>query len=467
MHEKEPSHKESDTLPRSGEIYKALLAYSGDAVLGVNRRGMVVFWNNGAERVFGYSAKEMLGNPVTALISEKHREGQWLVLKAFLAGKDGQTRAFEGEALRKDGSAFPVELSFSIEQQNGKFIAIAIGRNIAEHIQTQQALKESAERYCNLFSTCVDTVFSANVAGDPETSNKVVERLSGYCLQELLEMTPTGALTRGRKEYLSGRVEKSLNTDESSITMAHEVLSKEGKRMLAERYLDSLITRDGCPGFEGFGSDVIGHGTAEQSRNSFANLAKILSRVIGFCDPYTASHQERVAELACLVARNMGLADDVIERLYFDGLLHDIGKISIPKSILTKPGQLADEEWALIRAHTRQGYNILKDANLPWPVADAALQHHERLNGSGYPDGIAGDGLSLEVSILAVCDVVEAMSSHRPYRPARTTDDILKELRDGRGTRYDTGVVDVILPKVENGEFRSIWSRAESGCAAT
>ena len=467
MHEKELSHRESDTLPRSGEIYKALLAYSGDAVLGVNRRGTVVFWNNGAERVFGYSAREMLGNPVTALISEKEREGQWLVLKVFLAGKNGKTRLFGGEALRKDGSAFPVELSFSIEQRNGKFIALAIGRNVAEHKQTQQALRESAERYCNLFSTCVDTVFSANVAGDTETSNKVVERLSGYCLQELLEMTPTGVLSRGRKEYLSGRVEKSLNTDESSITMAHEVLSKEGKRMLAERYLDSLITKNGCLGLEGFRSDVIGHDTAEQSRNSFANLARILSRVIGFCDPYTASHQERVAELACLVARSMGLADDVVERLYFDGLLHDIGKISIPKSILTKPGQLADEEWALIRAHTRQGYNILKDANLPWPVADAALQHHERLNGSGYPDGIAGDGLSLEVGILAVCDVVEAMSSHRPYRPARTTDDILKELSDGRGTRYDTGVVDVILPKVENGEFRSIWSRAESGCAAT
>jgi PAS domain S-box-containing protein len=465
MHETEPSRKDLETLPRSREIYKALVAYSRDAVLGANRKGIVVFWNNGAERIFGYSAEEMLGRPITALISEKHREGQGLVLKAFLAGKNGETRTFEVEVQRNDGSTFPVELSFYIEQQDGKFVALAIVRNVAEHKRTQQALRESAERYCNLFSTCVDTVFSANIAGDTETSNKVVEKLSGYCLQELLQMTPTGIIPRERKEYLSGRVEKSLNADQSSITMAPEVLSKEGKRMLVERYLDSLITKDGRPGLETFQSGVSEHDTAEQLRNSSVNLAKILSHVIEFCDPYTANHQERVAELACLVARNMGLADDVIERLYFDGLLHDIGKISIPKSILTKPGELANEEWALIRAHTRQGYNILKDANLPWPVADAALQHHERLDGSGYPDGTAGDELNLEVGILAVCDVVEAMSSHRPYRPARTTDDILKELSDGRGTKYDSSVVDVVLPKVESGEFRSMWSRAESRCA--
>jgi HD-GYP domain-containing protein (c-di-GMP phosphodiesterase class II) len=149
----------------------------------------------------------------------------------------------------------------------------------------------------------------------------------------------------------------------------------------------------------------------------------------------------------------------MIERLHLDGLLHDIGKMSIPRSILTKPGELADEEWALIRAHTKQGYGMLKDANLPWPIADVALQHHERLDGSGYPHGITEEKLSLEVGILAVCDVVEAMSSHRPYRPARTTTDVLKELRDGRGTKYDASVVDVILPMIESGEFESAWDR--------
>jgi HD-GYP domain-containing protein (c-di-GMP phosphodiesterase class II) len=250
--------------------------------------------------------------------------------------------------------------------------------------------------------------------------------------------------------------------------MVHEIFKKDGKRILIEQYLNFINRKDKIAGFQGFRSDITGRDiTEEQLKSSFINLAKIVSHVIEFCDPYTATHQQRVAELACLVGENMGLADDVVERLYFNGLLHDIGKISIPKSILTKPGELAEEEWALIRAHTKQGYSILKDANLPWPAAEAALQHHERLDGSGYPNGITGDKLSLEVSILAVCDVVEAMSSHRPYRPARTTTDVLKELTDGRGTKYSATVVDVMLPKIESGEFRSMWNCINSRSTAT
>jgi len=240
----------------------------------------------------------------------------------------------------------------------------------------------------------------------------------------------------------------------------HEIFRKDGKRILIEQYLNFIKRKDKIVGFQGSCRGITELNIAEeQLKSSFTNLAKTVSRVIESCDPYTAGHQQRVAELARLVGENMGLAEDMVEQLYLNGLLHDIGKISIPTSILTKPGELAEEEWALIRAHTKQGYSILKDANLPWPVADIALQHHERLDGSGYPNGITGDSLSLEVSILAVCDVVEAMSSHRPYRPARTTSDILKELKDGRGTKYNVSVVDVMLPMIESGEFKSIWNR--------
>lgn len=464
MQETEPPLKASDTLPKSSDIYKALMAYSRDAVLGVNRKGTITFWNNGAERLFGYPAEEILGQPVTRLISQKHRRSHALALRSFLEGNHGETKTIVGEALRKDGSTFPVELSFSIERQNGKFVALGIGRDVSQHKQTQQALRESAERYCSLFSACLETVFSTERQAGAETADEAVERLSGRCLQALLEMTPRGILSQERAKFLSSRAEKALNNDKHPSCRVYEVLTGESKGILMERYLGSLNAEGQGPGFHG---DAVEHAAVEERlKSSFVNLARIISHIIEFCDPYTANHQERVAELACLVASNMGLADDVVERLYFDGLLHDIGKISIPKSILTKPGELADEEWALIRAHTKQGYSILKDANLPWPAADAALQHHERLDGSGYPDGAAGDELGLEVNILAVCDVVEAMSSHRPYRPARTTEDVLKELTDGRGTRYDASVVDVILPKIETGEFRSIWSCADSRCAA-
>jgi PAS domain S-box-containing protein len=468
MKETEPPHKELKTLPSSGEIYGALVASSWDAILGINRKGTIIFWNKGAEQTFGYSTEEILGQPVTRLMSEKHKEGHTKGLKAFLSGNYGGTGIIEFEALRKDGSTFPIELSLSIEQQNGKFVGLAIGKDITEREQMEQALLESAERYCNLFANSLEAVFSADIEDNILAGNKALEKLCGYCLEELTEMKPTSILPPESGEYVSQQIERILNADEPISSIVHEFFRKYGKRILIEQYLNFIKRKGTIAGFqESYRAIAERNKTAEHLKSSLINLAKIVSRVIESCDPYTAGHQQRVAELARLVGKNMGLDEDMVERLYFNGLLHDIGKISVPTSILAKPGELAEEEWALIRAHTKQGYNILKDANLPWPVAEVALQHHERLDGSGYPDGITGDKLSLEVSILAVCDVVEAMSSHRPYRPARTTADILKELTDGRGTKYNVNVVDVMLPMIESGEFESVWNHRNSIDTAT
>ena len=468
MKEIEPPNKKLGTLPQSKEIYNALLASSWDAMLGMNREGSIVFWNKGAEQIFGYSTDEILGQPVTRLMPEKHRESHAKVLNAFLSGNYGAAGTIEFDALRKDGSILPVELSLSIWQQNGKFVGLAIGRDIGERKQMERALRESAERYCNLFATSLEAVLSADIENDVSAGNKVLEKLCDCCLEGLNEMKGTHSLSPESSEYISEQVEKILSADEPISSIVNQIFSKDGKRILIEQYLDFIKRKGASAGFQGSHRDIAERNkTAEQLKSPLINLAKIVSRVIESCDPYTAGHQQRVAELARLVGENMGLADDIVERLYFNGLLHDIGKISVPSSILTKPGRLAEEEWAIIRAHTKQGYNILKDAHLPWPVANAALQHHERLDGSGYPDGITGDKLSLEVSILAVCDVVEAMSSHRPYRPARTTNDILKELKDSRETKYNANVVDVMLPMIESGEFKSVWNRKNSRNVAT
>jgi PAS domain S-box-containing protein len=463
MKEKEPPGKELETLPRAREIYEALVASSRDAILGLNRKGTIIFWNKGAEQTFGYSTEAILGQPVAKLMSGEKTQAHTKELTDFLGGNCGGTDTIEFEALRKDGSVFPIELSLSIWQQNGKFVGLAIGRDITERKQIEQALTGSAERYCNLFANSLEAVFSADIGNNTLVGNKALEKLCGHCLQELTEMKPTDILPPEKREYISKQVEIMLSASETVSSTVHEIFSEDGRRILIEQYLNSIkrkakITRSQ----ESYVDIAERNKTAEQLKSSFINLVKTISRVIESCDPYTAGHQQRVAELARLVGENIGLTEDMVERLYLNGLLHDIGKISIPTSILTKPGELVEEEWDLIRAHTKQGYNILKDANLPWPVADVALQHHERLDGSGYPDGITGDELSLEVSILAVCDVVEAMSSHRPYRPARTTMEILKELKDGRGTKYDVSVVDVMLPMIESGEFDSAWNRSNA-----
>jgi len=189
----------------------------------------------------------------------------------------------------------------------------------------------------------------------------------------------------------------------------------------------------------------------QRLEDAFIDLTETVSRAMETRDPYTAGHQRKVAELARLVGEKLGLSAEELQGLYIGALLHDIGKISVPESLLTKPGRLTEEEWSLIRVHASQGHEILKETTLPWPVAEMALHHHERLDSSGYPDGLSGDELSLEVRILGVCDVVEAMSSHRPYRPARSREEVLQEVEGGRGTKYDARVVEAMLAVIEGG----------------
>lgn len=158
-------------------------------------------------------------------------------------------------------------------------------------------------------------------------------------------------------------------------------------------------------------------------------------------DPYTAGHQRRVAELAAAIARELDQDYDRIEGVRVSAMLHDVGKINVPAEILSKPGRLTDVEFALIKTHARASHDILSPIGFPWPVAEAALQHHERLDGSGYPRCLSGAAVIPEARILAVADVVEAMSSHRPYREALGVEAALSEVQSGAGTRYDADVV--------------------------
>lgn len=168
-------------------------------------------------------------------------------------------------------------------------------------------------------------------------------------------------------------------------------------------------------------------------------------------DPYTAGHQKRVTELAVAIAEKLGLSSERIDGLQVAGLMHDIGKLAIPSELLSKPSRLTDTERALIQEHPKVAHEILRAVEFPWPVAAIVLQHHERLDGSGYPLGLRGDGILLESRILAVADVVEAMASHRPYRPALGVQAALEEIRAGRGTRYDAQAVDACIAVLESG----------------
>jgi putative nucleotidyltransferase with HDIG domain len=171
-------------------------------------------------------------------------------------------------------------------------------------------------------------------------------------------------------------------------------------------------------------------------------------------DPYTSGHQHRVADLASAIAREMGLAEDRIYGLQMASLIHDLGKLTIPGEILCKPGQLSGPEYAMIQTHAQSGYDILKKIDFPWPLADIVLQHHERMDGSGYPNGLSGKAIMLEARILSVSDVFETIGSHRPYRPSLGLKKAMGELSANSGTLYDPQVVSACLDLMVGERFQ-------------
>ena len=201
--------------------------------------------------------------------------------------------------------------------------------------------------------------------------------------------------------------------------------------------------------------------SAEELQRSYKKLRKIfeqtvnaLASAVGKRDPYTTDHQRRVTILACAIAKEMGLTEEQINGLRLAGMLHDIGKLAVPSEILSKPTRLSDAEFTIIKTHPRVASDILKAIEFPWPIAEIVLEHHERIDASGYPQGLSDNNILLEARILAVADVVEAISSHRPYRPAYSLEYTLEEISKNKGVIYDADVVDICLKLFKEKGFR-------------
>lgn len=234
----------------------------------------------------------------------------------------------------------------------------------------------------------------------------------------------------------------------------HDLLLKEIK---IKRNLDALPAE---PRYRG----RLSHVRLEEFQKVLDGVIYAVFEMLGSRDPYTANHQKRVARLALAIASELGFSEWQIAGVYISGLLHDVGKVAVPSEILSKPGLITDSEFEIIKDHCRLGAEILSKLEFPWPVTTAILQHHERVNGSGYPRGLRGNAIIIEARILGVADVVEAMSSHRPYRPSLGLAKALEEVKNGRGILYDPRVVTACLALLGNNqnEFDRIMSSAEA-----
>ena len=191
--------------------------------------------------------------------------------------------------------------------------------------------------------------------------------------------------------------------------------------------------------------------TQERLAGALRSTIEAMAKTMEWRDPYTAGHQKRVAQISMAIGKKLGMDNDAIQALYMAGMVHDIGKVAVPSEILTKPTHLTELEMKMVQEHAETGYQILKDIPFPWPIAEMVHQHHERLDGSGYPKGLAGDQITQGARILAVADTIEAMATHRPYRPARGLTSAMSEIQTEAGTKLDAKVVSAAFEIMKEG----------------
>jgi putative nucleotidyltransferase with HDIG domain len=297
---------------------------------------------------------------------------------------------------------------------------------IAKGDMTQRAkvyTRDEAGVLARTFNSMVDGMEKAyrEMEGINRSLEEMMRSRSKELEKEIFERRRVEKELRLAKEELEKKVEKRTE----QLSKVNDELS--GRVMETRRAEDQLQS------------------TLERLEKALEGTVRAMSLTIEMRDLYTAGHQRRVSSLAVAIAQEMHLPSEKIEGLRLAGIIHDIGKIAMPAEILTKPTRLTKTEFQLIKDHPRIGYDILKSIQFPWPVAHIILQHHERMDGSGYPDGLLGDAILLEARILAVADVVEALSSHRPFRPALGIEKALEEIRRGRGIHYDMRVVDACI----------------------
>ncbi|MDD5035136.1 MAG: PAS domain S-box protein [Methylococcaceae bacterium] len=365
---------------------------------------------------------------------------------------------FEWEHRRLDGQTFAADVLLTRMEAGGERFLQATVRDITERKRAEEELRTSEFRFRSLTDHSSDLTSVINPDGVIRYQSPANQRLLGYGDGELDGRSLFEFIPPEDHERIISAIGATLTAAGKVQIVEHRVRHKDGSLRAFEsvgRYLPEMA------GIVVNSRDITVRKQMEQDNLAASALLKsALEAAIGAMataleqrDPYTAGHQRRVAELAVAIAEEMGLAAEAIEGIHFGGLIHDIGKISVPVEILSKPGLLSDVELDLIKTHAEAGYQIVKGIAFPWPVADMVRQHHERLDGSGYPQSLKGGQIVLEARILAVADVLEAMTANRPYRPGLDLDAALAELKRGRGVLYDPEVVGAFLHLIREKGF--------------
>jgi PAS domain S-box-containing protein/putative nucleotidyltransferase with HDIG domain len=367
-------------------------------------------------------------------------------------------KAMEMEVIRKDGTIQISEVSISLirNAEGNPILFRGISRDITERKRMEETLRQSEEKYRTILETIQEGYFELDIAGNFTFVNDAECKILGYSLEELVGMN--------YKQYSDEKNAKALyhffvgiyktGIPVQVYYLDVELIKKDGTKVFHEISGSLLKNAQGeAIGFRGLSRDITERKkvdaelqrTLDNLRKSFGTTIQVMVSAVEMRDPYTAGHQTRVADIARAIATEMGLPRDQIDGIRLAGTIHDIGKLSIPAEILAKPTRLTAIEFSLIKEHSRIGYEMLKDMESPWPLAQIVYQHHERMNGSGYPRNLKGDEILIEARIMAIADVVEAMASHRPYRPGLGIEAALEEIEKNKGIFYDNVAADACV----------------------
>jgi PAS domain S-box-containing protein len=431
-----------EMLRESEEKYRGILENMDDAYYELDLNGNLVFFNEALTLKTGYSRVELMGmnyrqyispetcKQVSRVFSEIYRTGQSVKLFDYeVIMQGGQKRNYESWAnLLFDNNKKPIGFR-------------GIARDITER-------KKAEERYRSIFENAQEGIFQSTDEGRFLTANRALATMLGYDSPEDL-MTTVIDIPKQLYVNLEDRkvLLKMIEEQESVRGFEAQFYRKNGSMIWVSVDLQAVRDTGGrVLYYEGFNEDItIKRESIERMRKALGATVQAMAMTVETRDPYTAGHQRRVADLARSIATEMNLSVDQINGIRMAATIHDLGKISVPAEILSKPTKLTALEFSLIKTHPQSGYDILKDIDFPWPVARIVLEHHERMNGSGYPNGLTGDNILMESRIIAVADVVESMGSHRPYRPSLGIEAALEEIEKNRGTHYDNAVADACL----------------------
>lgn len=461
------AHKRAEEELRRGEAkFRAIVAQFAEGFLLVDEHGVISEWNQAMEDITGFAATEVLGLPCWDVMSQatlpERRSGlreraKTEVLEALATGHCSQFgQALEGIILRPDGERRLIqEIAFPVRSE----AAFCIGRviqDITERRRAEEALKASQAQLKNAMDLADLVNWELDVDTGTFTFNDrfyalygtSAEREGGY--QMPVEVYAETFVHPDERDVVA----QEVSTDSNYRSyLEHRIVRRDGEvRHIVVRYVRTKDD-DGRTVDYGANQDITERKNAERDlaealageRQAQISTIEVLSSITDLHDPYTAGHQRGVARIALEIAHKLGLEEDRARGLEVAALLHDIGKANVPIEILSFPGDLTPTRRKLVQKHAQAGYDLLKAITFPWPVADMVLQHHEREDGSGYPQGLTGERLLLESKILAVADTVEAMGSHRPHRRAFARTEIRNELLRLRGTAYDPEIVDAYL----------------------